>query len=458
MKLPSLVVAFCCATAVSAQADHRRSQSPVKDQANRGTCVAFSICAALETFPGVPTDLSEQLLYATVKRHENGVDRWLHKFGKNPQMKVGNQFETYVPLFSYVGTSHEQFLPYNRDPVQLPASVPDEIRRFLELAQFTEPALAKVRDAYGKYGFRAEDCTVLQPGEARDVARIKKELDAGRLAIPVTYAVYGPKWAAADDDPKRLRTAIHPGMMFRYRFPGEKKYGDYAAVKLRLGKKDFARELYAGNIELERHPDPDKANPRYTGHAVTIVGYDQHGFLAKNSWGPTWGDRGYCTILFDYHASFATRGLLIDAAYIRTPELSPFAQSAALRKARFRVKVQPIGAGEQARLEFSTWALEPRDPNVEVVEYAIAVRGRDGRWSDLHKQVVRAAGTERRQGLPLQLRGPLLQKLRAGLQGRVTVRYGGAQIDPQRPTFTRTLTFGPFLPSAVGAVDLQPTR
>ncbi|MFN3241927.1 MAG: C1 family peptidase [Planctomycetota bacterium] len=465
MKLSRLVVALCSigclvlGRATVAQVDHRRSQSPVKDQANRGTCVAFSICAALETFPGVPTDLSEQLLYATVKRHENGVDKWLRKFGKATRMKAGNVFETYVPLFSHVGTSHEAFLPYSPNPLVLPESVPVEIRGFLELAQFTEPALDKVRDTYGKYGFRAEDCTVLDEQQARDVARIKKELDGGRLAIPVTYSVYGPKWSSADDDGKRVRTAIHPGLMFRYRLPGAKTFQDYGVVKLLLpADKDFATELWAGRIQVEKHPDPDPGKSLYGGHAVTIVGYDAHGFLAKNSWGRTWGDEGYCTILFDYHAAFATRALLIDDVYIRTPQLSPFAQSAALRKGRFRVKVQPIGAGEQARLEFSTWALEPRDPNVEVVEYAVEVRGRDGRWGPLHTQVVRAAGPERRRGMPMQLRGGLLARLRAGLQGRVTVRYGGAQLDPQRPTFSRSLTFGPFLPAANVAVDLQPMR
>ncbi len=37
------------------------------------------------------------------------------------------------------------------------------------------------------------------------------------------------------------------------------------------------------------------------GHAVLIVGYDDNGqyFLAKNSWGPGWGDNGYFKIAYD---------------------------------------------------------------------------------------------------------------------------------------------------------------
>jgi len=29
------------------------------------------------------------------------------------------------------------------------------------------------------------------------------------------------------------------------------------------------------------------------GHAMCIVGYDKSGFIIRNSWGPTWGDKGY---------------------------------------------------------------------------------------------------------------------------------------------------------------------
>ncbi len=34
------------------------------------------------------------------------------------------------------------------------------------------------------------------------------------------------------------------------------------------------------------------------GHAVVIIGYNVHGFILKNSWGPNWNDDGY--ILFPY--------------------------------------------------------------------------------------------------------------------------------------------------------------
>jgi C1A family cysteine protease len=38
------------------------------------------------------------------------------------------------------------------------------------------------------------------------------------------------------------------------------------------------------------------------GHAVTAVGYDDPSkrFIVRNSWGDGWGDKGYCTMPYDY--------------------------------------------------------------------------------------------------------------------------------------------------------------
>jgi C1A family cysteine protease len=38
------------------------------------------------------------------------------------------------------------------------------------------------------------------------------------------------------------------------------------------------------------------------GHAMLVVGYDisKEHFVVRNSWGPTWGDRGYCYLPFSY--------------------------------------------------------------------------------------------------------------------------------------------------------------
>tara|TARA_R110002072_G_scaffold273219_1_gene433657 strand:- start:45668 stop:47050 length:1383 start_codon:yes stop_codon:yes gene_type:complete len=459
MKFSPLLVALCCATFAFAQVDNRASQSPVKNQGGRGTCVAFAICAALETFPGVPTDISEQLLYATVKLHENAVDKWLRKSGAKPSISEGNKFENYVRLFDLVGTCHESFLPYDPNPRQAGAKVPAEIRRYLELAQVGEHDLRKLRDGFGKYGFRAADCTVLMPEQAHDVARIKRELDNGRLAIPVSYAIYGPKWSTADDDPKRDRTYIHPGLMWQYRFAGEKNWLDYGACKLLCGGRglDFVEAVRTDKVQRKKFPDPE--NKFYGGHALTIVGYDDRGFLVKNSWG-SWGDAGYCTVSYDYHALLATRALLLDDVYIRTPRLSPFEVGAAIKNAKFWLKVQPVRKNGKSQLVFSTWAQEPRDPNVEVVEYAIEGQDQDGKWTSRLRRVVRCGDTEARRGAPLVVAGAQQLLLMGCKRLRATVRYGAAQvIDPNNPnaaTFLRSVSFVEFNPWLQGAVDLPP--
>lgn len=43
---------------IPATLDYRPFQSPVKNQASRGTCTTFSVAAVMETFDGVPADLS----------------------------------------------------------------------------------------------------------------------------------------------------------------------------------------------------------------------------------------------------------------------------------------------------------------------------------------------------------------------------------------------------------------
>lgn len=38
---------------------------------------------------------------------------------------------------------------------------------------------------------------------------------------------------------------------------------------------------------------PEQGELRLGGHAVTVVGYNEEGFILRNSWGSNWGDDGY---------------------------------------------------------------------------------------------------------------------------------------------------------------------
>lgn len=53
---------------------------------------------------------------------------------------------------------------------------------------------------------------------------------------------------------------------------------------------------------LVKEPDPEKES-EVGGHCMLLVGYRGGRFIVKNSWGPTWGDRGYCYVPESYVSS-----------------------------------------------------------------------------------------------------------------------------------------------------------
>ena len=49
-------------------------------------------------------------------------------------------------------------------------------------------------------------------------------------------------------------------------------------------------------------PMPAKTEAVLGGHCVLLVGYDdsKHQWIVRNSWGPSWGDKGYCYFPYAY--------------------------------------------------------------------------------------------------------------------------------------------------------------
>lgn len=49
-------------------------------------------------------------------------------------------------------------------------------------------------------------------------------------------------------------------------------------------------------------PIPNKSESLLGGHCVLIVGYDdsKNWFIVRNSWGDSWGDKGYCYMPYEY--------------------------------------------------------------------------------------------------------------------------------------------------------------
>lgn len=68
----------------------------------------------------------------------------------------------------------------------------------------------------------------------------------------------------------------------------------------------FGMEIYDGFMDLNERIStvnfPSRKEKSLGGHAMCMIGYDleKRLFLAKNSFGSDWGDRGYCWIPFDY--------------------------------------------------------------------------------------------------------------------------------------------------------------
>ena len=68
----------------------------------------------------------------------------------------------------------------------------------------------------------------------------------------------------------------------------------------------FGMEIYDSFMDLNERTStvsfPGRKEKSMGGHAMCMVGYDlnKRQFLVKNSFGPDWGDNGYCWIPFDY--------------------------------------------------------------------------------------------------------------------------------------------------------------
>lgn len=300
----SLLCAVSLHTSAQIKTDHRIYQSAVKNQEGRGTCTAFSLCAVLETLPGFPSDISEQHIYATAK---------LFNFNKMPNYDEGAMLSFYRDEIVKRGFYPEEFYPYNPKSPAWDETATNSQKLSEDLAGM------KIYDMFtfesGPYRVEANSFYYAADDAARNIDAIKRLLDMGTKAIAVGYTVNGAYWSA------------HKGQQFNKMKPedliqvknGNSVY-DYAeAVKI-FGNP--AEKYHKGELNLILKNPNIKMNE---GHAVAIVGYDETGFLIKNSWGESWGDKGYGWVSFDYHRLFADEilsmnSILFNKANIAKPE------------------------------------------------------------------------------------------------------------------------------------------
>ena len=291
MRSASLTVLhiFLFSLWVNAQSvvDYRNYQSPVRDQQRRMTCTAFAITAALETFPGFPSDLSEQYIYAMIKSDPD-------YYSQIENYQDGGFLFLYIQAMQQWGTVREDQEPYNPEAIIWDGVVTnfDKMKRDLggtrlyDLLQI-EPFCYTV---YPKMYTYCEDL------EAKNVDQIKTWLDNGARCIPVSYYINSRYWIG---HPASRQHKINPAD-FLIVYDGEKSYDLGIAKMMFLG--NFYDYIYQRKVDLFYK---DSTLAIDGGHAVSIVGYDEDGFLIKNSWGTRWGQEGYGWISFDYHRLYA---------------------------------------------------------------------------------------------------------------------------------------------------------
>lgn len=99
-------------------------------------------------------------------------------------------------------------------------------------------------------------------------------------------------------DPKRQRAALaHPlGAYYRVR---HLYLNQMQAALAEAGIVYASASVHKG----WHHVGPDGRIPyskeMIGGHAFAIVGYDDQGFWVQNSWGPRWGNKGFCHLGYD---------------------------------------------------------------------------------------------------------------------------------------------------------------
>lgn len=303
MKSSLFISAFLISSSLAAQikVDYRAYQSSVKNQANRGTCTAFAICAALETFPGFPSDLSEQFVYAYAKAEY---------YKEMPDYDEGGYLKYYIDILQKHGTLSEEQAPYNPN-----APVWNEKEgSFEKMKKDVSGSLLEILTIHGfYYRIQPEMYTYREESGARDVEWIKSMLDKGVKAIPVCYGVDADYWATHTGSRAHK---IDPNDFLLVEME-EKVYPYAEALTKNVNTPEW---ILDGKL---RFGYTDKTYAIEEGHAVAIVGYDESGFLIKNSWGTeNWGDAGYGWVSFDYHRLLAKEALALHLGRVSVLEFA----------------------------------------------------------------------------------------------------------------------------------------
>jgi hypothetical protein len=238
-------------------------QSPVRNQAQRNTCIAFSTVASLENFDK-NLNLSEQLLYYLAREADNDKAKCL-KIKYDPSTPTicddkcsGTYLETAVAILQRTGLYDESVWPYIPHDNLVPGTPCHEVATW---ASQRVPVAGKPTTKLGSVVW------LVGPGESPKEKRandpmVLMAILAQGFPVTVTTDVAGSGW--------------HAGT----------------------------------HIDVEIDPKTKKPMKPEGGHGILLVGhdYDQRLFKFKNSWDTDWGQGGYGFMTFDYVKTYVDGG------------------------------------------------------------------------------------------------------------------------------------------------------
>ncbi|MGH1387423.1 C1 family peptidase [Kordia sp.] len=273
---------------------HISSQTPVQDQGQRNTCSAFGVAAALEVLPNMPKNISEMYLYGVQKARD---------FSNNIAIEEGQFLKEYISSLNKYGILTETQLPYPKELPQKWYKTDIELRKVM-----VEGGIGPVR-LLVDYKPKAlkifvTDYEYLDGTKSKNITRIKRLLNSGVKAIPVSYQLYLPAWEKFQS---KEYTTITPDAGYGILLENG-TYANYSDIKKEypdINKKINSKKVTLGRIDKRAN------GGLYGGHVVTIVGYDSEGFIIKNSWGTDWRYYGYERVSYDFHELFAYEALAI---------------------------------------------------------------------------------------------------------------------------------------------------
>ncbi len=304
--------------------------------------------------PGVPADISEQYLYGALKHSQTDVPYY-----------EGDRLANYISSLKMYGLIHEANLPYN--PKSLHWETRDsEFERMISGSQMGKVSLLLLQ-YWAKYSIsKKEQYQYHEFTGGADPEIIKTMLQNGNKAVVVSYRyVHVPTWGAGGftaENPININDMVSVKLENEVYSFGEaaKIYNGDLVADILTEKLDAAL-----NNAVTVHPETGEEINNYGGHAVIIVGYNENGFIFKNSWGADWCDGGYGYISYDAHRFMCWEALAFNGVTFQVPKYRSEVNSST----QFILKTT---LSENNRLQLSIYTYDYlSDPLISIVSYKV---------------------------------------------------------------------------------------